>query len=211
MDLKNITMDDLKEKFQSFEKKTLIKFGIGIGAFILFLIIYFAIISPMIESRKLILEEKNLKLQEIQNFENEIVALKKKIKKLEPIVKKNSRLFHSKSEVEGLYDGLSRFASAYGLVIVKIEKKKPEPVMKRGKKKQDKSKLKQNMISYYKIPVSYEIKGNFLNYIKFKRAVSKSKKMLNFEEEEISLQKDLNNTIVAKGELTVVGLPDEFF
>ena len=211
MDLKNITMDDLKEKFQSFEKKTLIKFGIGIGAFILFLIIYFAIISPMIESRKLILEEKNLKLQEIQNFENEIVALKKKIKKLEPIVKKNSRLFHSKSEVEGLYDGLSRFASAYGLVIVKIEKKKPEPVMKRGKKKQDKSKLKQNMISYYKIPVNYEIKGNFLNYIKFKRAVSKSKKMLNFEEEEISLQKDLNNTIVAKGELTVVGLPDEFF
>ena len=211
MDLKNITMDDLKEKFQSFEKKTLIKFGIGIGAFILFLIIYFAIISPMIESRKLILEEKNLKLQEIQNFENEIVALKKKIKKLEPIVKKNSRLFHSKSEVEGLYDGLSRFASAYGLVIVKIEKKKPEPVMKRGKKKQDKSKLKQNMISYYKIPVNYEIKGNFLNYIKFKRAVSKSKKMLNFEKEEISLQKDLNNTIVAKGELTVVGLPDEFF
>ena len=211
MDLKNITMDDLKEKFQSFEKKTLIKFGIGIGAFILFLIIYFAIISPMIESRKLILEEKNLKLQEIQNFENEIVALKKKIKKLEPIVKKNSRLFHPKSEVEGLYDGLSRFASAYGLVIVKIEKKKPEPVMKRGKKKQDKSKLKQNMISYYKIPVNYEIKGNFLNYIKFKRAVSKSKKMLNFEEEEISLQKDLNNTIVAKGELTVVGLPDEFF
>ena len=211
MDLKNITMDDLKEKLQSFEKKTLIKFGIGIGAFILFLIIYFAIISPMIENRKLILEEKNLKLQEIQNFENEIVALKKKIKKLEPIVKKNSRLFHSKSEVEGLYDGLSRFASAYGLVIVKIEKKKPEPVMKRGKKKQDKSKLKQNMISYYKIPVNYEIKGNFLNYIKFKRAVSKSKKMLNFEEEEISLQKDLNNTIVAKGELTIVGLPDEFF
>ena len=90
MDLKNITMDDLKEKFQSFEKKTLIKFGIGIGAFILFLIIYFAIISPMIESRKLILEEKNLKLQEIQNFENEIVALKKKIKKLEPIINSSS-------------------------------------------------------------------------------------------------------------------------
>ena len=83
--------------------------------------------------------------------------------------------------------------------------------MKSGKAKQDKSKLKQNMISYYKIPVNYEIKGNFLNYIKFKRAVSKSKKMLNFEEEDISLQKDLNNTIVAKGELTLVGLPDEFF
>ena len=212
MDLKNITMDDIKEKFQSFEKKTLIKFGIGIGSAILFLIIYFSIISPMIETRKLTLEDKNLKLQEIKNFENEIVGLKKKIKKLEPVVKKNSRLFHSKSEVEGLYDGLSRFASAYGLVIVKIEKKEPEPVLKKGKaKKQNKKKLKQNMISYYKIPVNYEIKGNFLNYIKFKRAVSKSKKMLNFEEEGISLQKDLNNTIVAKGRLTIVGLPDEFF
>ena len=66
-------------------------------------------------------------------------------------------------------------------------------------------------LNKYKIPVNYEIKGNFLNYIKFKRAVSKSKKMLNFEEEGISLQKDLNNTIVAKGSLTIVGLPDEFF
>ncbi len=211
MDLKNITMDDLKEKFQSFEKKTLIKFGIGIGATIFFLIIYFAVISPMIDNRKVTLADKNLKLEEIQNFETQIISFRKNIKKLEPIVKKNSRLFHSKAEVEGLYDGLSKFASAYGLVIIKIEKKEPKPVMKSGKAEQDKSKLKQNMISYYKIPVNYEIKGNFLNFIKFKRAVSKSKKMLNFEEEEISLQKDLNNTIIAKGELTIVGLPDEFF
>ena len=211
MDLKNITMDDLKEKLQSFEKKTLIKFGIGIGATIFFLIIYFAVISPMIDNRKVTLADKNLKLEEIQNFETQIISFRKNIKKLEPIVKKNSRLFHSKAEVEGLYDGLSKFASAYGLVIIKIEKKEPKPVMKSGKAEQDKSKLKQNMISYYKIPVNYEIKGNFLNFIKFKRAVSKSKKMLNFEEEEISLQKDLNNTIIAKGELTIVGLPDEFF
>ena len=38
MDLKNITMDDLKEKFAAFDRKTLIKFGIGFGAIILFLI-----------------------------------------------------------------------------------------------------------------------------------------------------------------------------
>ena len=30
MDLKNITMDDLKEKLAAFDKKTLIKFGIGL-------------------------------------------------------------------------------------------------------------------------------------------------------------------------------------
>ena len=37
MDLNNITVDSLKEKFAAFDRKTLIKFGIGIGAIILFL------------------------------------------------------------------------------------------------------------------------------------------------------------------------------
>ena len=42
MDLKNITMSDLKAKFTgAADKKTLIKFGIGFGAIILFLIITF--------------------------------------------------------------------------------------------------------------------------------------------------------------------------
>jgi Tfp pilus assembly protein PilO len=68
------------------------------------------------------------------------------------------------------------------------------------------------MISYYKIPVEYEIKGNFLGFIKFKRAVSKSKKMLNFDKETISIvQNDSTGAIVVKGTLTIVGLPDEFF
>ena len=39
MDLKNMTMDDLKQKLSGIDKKTLIKFGIGVGAVILFLII----------------------------------------------------------------------------------------------------------------------------------------------------------------------------
>ena len=56
MDLKNITVEDLKEKFAAFDKKTLIKFGIGIGAIILFLIIYFAILRPMVNEKKATLE-----------------------------------------------------------------------------------------------------------------------------------------------------------
>jgi len=36
--------------------------------------------------------------------------------------------------------------------------------------------------------------------------------MLNFDQEEISIvQNDSTGAIVAKGELTIVGLPDEFF
>ena len=72
--------------------------------------------------------------------------------------------------------------------------------------------LEQSAISYYQIPVDYEIKGNFLGYIKFKRAVSKQKKMLNFDKETISIvQNDSTGAIVASGELTIVGMPDEFF
>ena len=73
-------------------------------------------------------------------------------------------------------------------------------------------KREKNMVSYYKIPVLYEIKGKFLGFIKFKRAVSKSNKMLNFDKESVSVvQGDTTGTIVAQGQLTIVGLPDEFF
>ena len=212
MDLKNITMDDLKEKLAAFDKKTLIKFGIGFGSIILFLIIYYAILNPMVKQRKATHDDKVLKLQEIQKMENDIISIKKRIKKMEPIVKKNSTLFHSKEEVEGLYQSLSRFAGAFGLVISKIEKKKPKPVLKPGVAQQAEDLLQANQISYYKIPVDYEIKGNFLSYIKFKRAVSRSKKMLNFDNEMINVvQNDKNGSIIASGELTIVGLPNEFF
>jgi len=212
MDLKNITMDDLKEKFAAFDKKTLIKFGIGFGAIILFIIIYYVILNPMVKEKQTKYDDKILKLQEIQKFENDIITIKARIKKLEPIVAKNSRLFHSKAEVEGLYKSLSRFAGAYGLVISKIEKKKPKPILKTGIAQQAEELLKSNQISYYKIPVDYEIKGNFLSYIKFKRAVARSRKMLNFDKELIKVvQNDKNGSVVATGELTIVGLPNEFF
>jgi len=212
MDLNNITMDNLKEKFAAFDKKTLIKFGIGFGAIILFVIVYYAILNPMVKERKGKFDDKILKQQEIKKFENDIITIKAKIKKLEPIVAKNSRLFHSKAEVEGLYKSLSRFAGAYGLVISKIEKKKPKPVLITGIAQQAEELLKPNQISYYKIPVDYEIKGNFLSYIKFKRAVARSKKMLNFDKELINVvQNDKNGSIIASGELTIVGLPNEFF
>lgn len=212
MDLKNITVEDLKEKFAAFDKKTLIKFGIGIGAIILFLIIYFAILRPMVNEKKATLDDQINKQMEIQQFENDIITIKNRIKKMEPIVEKNSTLFHSKAEVEGLYDSLSRFAGAYGLIISKIQKQKPQPILKSGVAAQAQELLDQSMVSYYKIPVDYEIKGNFLNYIKFKRAVSRSKKMLNFDKEIINVvQNDPNGSVVASGELTIVGLPNEFF
>ena len=212
MDLNNIKIEDLKEKFAAIDRKTLIKFGIGFGSIIIFLIIYYAILNPMVKDRKAKFEDKLLKQQEIQQFEEGLINIKRKIKKLEPIVEKNSTLFHSKAEVEGLYKSLSRFAGAYGLVISKIEKNEPKPVLKPGIAQQPADLLKPEQVSYFKIPVTFEIKGNFLSYIKFKRAVAKSKKMLNFDKELINVvQNDKNGSVVVTGELTIVGLPNEFF
>ena len=212
MDLKNIQISDLKDKLNAIDKKTLIKFGIGFASIIFFLIIYYAILNPMVKKREAKYEDKVLKEEEIDQFQSDIITIKKTIKKLTPEFKRTSTLFHSKAEVEDLYNSLSRFAAANGLVISKIEKRKPKPVFKDGQVAQSEDQMKVEMISYFKIPVDYEIKGNFLGYIKFKRAVSKSKKSLNFDKETISVvQNDSTGAIIAKGELTIVGLPNEFF
>lgn len=213
MDINNIKIEDLKEKILSFaDKKTLIKFGIGFGAIIIFLIIYFVVLSPMVDKRQATYKDQVLKTKEISKFKADIVKTKERVKAIKPIYEKTSTLFHSKAEVEDLYQSLSVYAEKNGLTISKIEKKEPQPVMKPGQAKQSKDKLKIEMVSYYKIPVVYEIKGNFLRYIKFKRAVSKSKKSLNFEKEVISvMQNDTTGAITATGELTIVGLPNDFF
>ena len=214
MDLKNISLSDLKEKLSggAIDKKTLIKFGIGFGAIILFLIIYYAILKPMVNERKAIYEDKINKENEIIQFNDEISQFKAKIEKIKPVFEKTSTLFHSKAEVEDLYQSLSKFASKNGLVISKLEKRKPVPVLKEGLTDQAVELIQRDMVSYYKIPVDYEIKGNFLGFIKFKRDVARSKKSLNFDKETISVvQSDSTGAVVAIGELTIVGLPDEFF
>ena len=213
MDLNNIKISDLKEKLLQFaDKKTLIKFGIGFGSVILFLIIYYAILNPIVKTKKIMLDDMTLKQNEISTFNNEIIAYKARLKKIEPDFKKNSTLFHSKEEVEGLYLSLSKYAGVNGLVISKISKQKPKPVLKAGVAKNTPDKLNKSNVSYYKIPVNYEIKGNFLGYIKFKRELARSNKMLNFDKEAIKVvQSDKTGAILATGVLTIVGLTDEFF
>ena len=225
IDLKNLKVEDLKEQILKFaDKKTLIKIGIGFGGLIIFLIIYYAVINPIVDKKKAQIEDMNIKKQETQKNLSDIKSMKAKIKKLRPRYEKYSSLFHSKAEVEGLYQSLSEFATLNDLVITKIEKKKIKPVLKAdalaaaaGKKKKkggkkNKAKKMAN-VAYYLIPVQFEIDGSFIGYIKFKRAVSLSNKMLNFDKETISVvkSKDSTGAIKAKGTLTIVGLPNEFF
>ena len=224
IDLKNLNMSDIKDQITKLaDKKTLTKIGIIFGAIVLFLIIYYAILNPMVKSRKAKLDDMNLKKQEIVKFNNDINAMKAKIKKLKPEYDKYSSLFHTKAEVEGLYQTLSDYAGQNDLVISKIEKKKIKEVLKaqalakadgkKAKKKRKKTQVKNiKNVAYYLIPVDFEINGNFIGYIKFKRALSLSNKMLNFDKESIQVVKgDSTGAIKVRGTLTIVGLPDEFF
>ena len=82
IDLKNLNMSDLKDKILKLaDKKTLIKIGIISGAIIFFLIIYYAILSPMVETRKVKLDDMNLKKEETIQFTNDVSSMKKKITK----------------------------------------------------------------------------------------------------------------------------------
>ena len=223
-DLKNIDIESIKSKILAIDKKTLIKFGIGFGSVVFFLIIYYAILNPIVNKKKLQIDDMFNKQTEIDTFNQEIKSYKSKIKKLTPEYEDYSTLFHSKAEVEGLYQTLSVYAGQNNLVISKIKKGKPTPITKAAviaqtsKKKKKKKKEKKNAakvkknIAYYKIPVNFQIKGNFLGYIKFKRAVAMSQKMLNFDKESVKVIKgNTTSTVVVNGILTIVGLPDDFF
>ena len=223
-DLKNLNMEDIKAKVMAFaDKKTLIKIGISAGSIIFFLIIYYAILNPIVKEKKAKISDMSKKQAEIAQFQKDIASTKNKIKKIKPKYENYSTLFHSRAEVEGLYQNLSEFALVNGLVISVIEKGKPVVVSKSqalGKKAKKKKKKKKKQskeqiiksIAYYKIPVKFEINGNFIGYIKFKRALSLSNKMLNFDKESIKVVKgDTTGAIKVSGTLTIVGLADEFY
>ena len=89
--LKNMDLNDLMGKLKSGglgDKKTLIKFGIGFVAVLVFLIGYYVFVSPIIKSQEeqiMLMEENKNKILE---FKDNIVTIKKSIKKLEPEYKK---------------------------------------------------------------------------------------------------------------------------
>ena len=203
IDLKNIDVKDLLEKLKNSElikdKKFLTKFGIYFGSIMIFLIVYYAFINPKVEAQK---QRINIMLQNEKQTEvlkQEIILLKAKIKKIQPEYDKKSKLFHSQKEVEGLYQNISNFASINNLNIIKLNKENPLPVS------QDKD---ENKTAYFKIPVSYEISGNYLGYLKFRRALARSNKVINFDREEIKVVK--GGGINSIGTLSIVGLPDEY-
>ncbi len=214
--LKNLDVKDLVEKLKGMDlmsnKKFLVKFGIGFVSILIFLIIYYFFVSPTVKFQNKQISIMNENKNKIEEFKTNIVTLKKTIKKLEPEFKKNSKLFHSKKEVEDLYQNISNFALANGLSIVNLKKTDPVAV---SNSNTDNSTENQNNDGqpnalYFKIPVEYEIMGNFLGYLKFKRSLASSSKVINFDKEEIDVLKDAQGKVLSKGTISIVGLPDEY-
>ena len=84
-DLKNLNMEDIKTKVMAFaDKKTLIKIGISAGSIIFFLIIYYAILNPIVKEKKAKISDMNKKQAEIAQFQKDIASTKNKIKKIKP-------------------------------------------------------------------------------------------------------------------------------
>ena len=219
--LKNIDLKDIVAKLKSggiADKKLLIQFGVGFGAILIFLIGYYAFVSPRVEAQKVQINLMNENKNKIEEFKNNIGILKASVKKLEPEYNKNSKLFHSKKEVEDLYQNISKYALMNGLSITNLKKGEPKGVAgitpnqsidPQSTDPQSTDPQGQQAM-YYKIPVEYEIQGNFLSYLKFRRALSKSPKVINFDKEEINVQKEIQGQILSKGTISIVGLPDEY-
>tara|TARA_B100000035_G_C20960784_1_gene536427 strand:- start:75 stop:725 length:651 start_codon:yes stop_codon:yes gene_type:complete len=210
--LKNMNVSDLVSSLKGSEllkdKKFLIKFGIGFFAILIFLIGYYFFINPIIKNQKQKILQMNENKIQIEELKTNIVTVSKSIKKLEPEFKKNSRLFHSKKEVEDLYQNISNFALNNGLNIINL--KVVEPIGVSANQNQDQNNSENPQFLYYKIPVEFEIRGNYLGYLKFRRALASSTKVINFDKEEISVIKDLQGQVIAKGTISIVGLPDEY-
>ena len=219
--LKNIDVNDLFNKLKSGgfgDKKLLIKFGIGFGAVLIFLIIYYVFVSPVVTAQEEKLNIMQENREKIIEFNNNIGTLKDAVTKLEPEYEKNSKLFHSKKEVEDLYQNISKFALLNGLSIVNLKKSEPKAVNGSNQTSTENN-SEQNSSSennegqqvlYYEIPVEYEIRGNFLSYLKFRRALSKSSKVINYDKEEITTLKEIQGQILSKGTISIVGLPNEY-
>ena len=211
--LKNLNVKDLIQKIKSDggagilkDKKTLIKFGLAVGAILIFLIIYYSFVSPIIsaqEERLNVMKENQSKVDE---YLSNIDALEARVKELEPRYKKSSKLFHSKKEVEDLYQNISNYAMTNGLSIINIKKGEPEPA---GEAENSGENTEGQQALYYKIPVNYKIQGNYLGYLKFRRALSKSSKVINYDKEAITVDAK-SGTIVSEGTISIVGLPDEY-
>ncbi|MBC8548551.1 MAG: hypothetical protein ISR69_09255 [Gammaproteobacteria bacterium] len=119
----------------------------------------------------------------------EAVLLQEKRREYEKI----TRIFHSESELEEMYESISKLAIRYGLKVAGFSRKKPEAiyeVINKDKKKKKKRKNRDRKITHYKMKVNIDMSGNYLSYMKFRTGLAELKKAVNTEEESINMDNE---------------------
>ncbi|MBM5787873.1 MAG: hypothetical protein FJ375_04045 [Pelagibacterales bacterium] len=219
--LKNIKVDDLVLNLKKYilslkdltkDKAFVTKLAIGLVLFLVTFMIYSIWLSPKLaqqDAKIKIMEDYKKKTVQyaanIPNLQNELASFKN--------VTNTANLFFSKKESEELYQNLSTFATSNGLNITNLTKGNPQkinvggapPVGKDGKPTNPQGQY------YLKIPITFQIKGSYIGYLKFRLALSRSNKFVNFDNEKIEVnQGDKTNSVTANVGISIVGLPDEF-
>lgn len=207
--LKNMDIKDLLAKLKSNEgifsdKKFIVKIGLGILSVLIFLILYYFLVNPIISKQKIQIDEMLKKTEEIEKMENNEANIINRIKELEPLYTKNSKLFHSSKEFEDLYQNIGNIAMMNGLDIFSIRKNEKIPVFEEQNQTQESQPI------YYKIPVTWTIKGTYLGYLKFRKLISKTNKIINFDKEIIKIEEGDKGTIISEATISIVGLPNEY-
>ena len=160
--LKNLDVKDLLEKLKGGggdvlkNKKLLIKLSIVGGSILLLLIVHSFFIAPIVDAQKLQIDIMNENQTKTQEYLNNITELENTVKKMEPKYEKSSKMFHSRKEVEDLYQNISNFAMTNGLSIINIVKGEPKLLVKMnsGSKQkilQSKQKMQKIILQFYTI------------------------------------------------------------
>ena len=214
--LKNLDAKNLLEKLKGGgadvlkNKKLLIKLSIVGGSILLLLIVHSFFIAPIVNAQKLQIDIMNGNQTKTQEYLNNITELENTVKKMEPKYEKSSKMFHSRKEVEDLYQNISNFAMTNGLSIINIVKGEPKAVGQNENSAEQTENAENNpSVLYYTIPVNYKINGSYLGYLKFRRALSKSNKVINFDKETITVDA-ASGKILSEGTISIVGLPNEY-
>ena len=84
--LKNMDVNDLLAKLKGSsdifkDKKLMIKIGVGVGAILIFLIIYYGFVSPIVKKQQ-------IKIAEMKDFQNKIVNFTDNMAQLNQLIKK---------------------------------------------------------------------------------------------------------------------------
>ena len=107
---------------------------------------------------------------------------------------KITRIFHSESELEELYESISKLAIRFGLKVEGFSRKKPEAIYEVITKKKKKNSDKK--ITHYKMKVNIDMSGNYVSYMKLRTGLAELQKAVNTEEETINMDSEHGGGIV---------------